>query len=202
MKIKLIQKFGSNPIHWIHDEHIFKKDRFSQYTVWRHMILLSDLWFNIYLSSSLSSPQMEVVVEAPLIHLLTITNFLSQLCAALCHLAKDRPVHFPDVIFPPLLSTAFSCSRHHALKDKMVVWVLSHINLWLFNAKPIFMQIALKDSFCQVWSCHVSIPHNFSFLHDAKVFVMWPRDYSYSFFDLLICDVVSVWDVQKPSVAF
>ena len=54
----------------------------------------------------------------------------------------------------------------------------------------------LQDGFCKVWwSCHMSITHHFSFLLNTKQAVTRDKDCSYSFSNLLICDVPSVWDV-------
>ena len=96
--------------------------------------------------------------------------------AALCDSVKDRPVHFQI-----LSSASFFCLPLHIPLGTLL----------------------RKDSFCQAWSCHLSIPHHFSFLHNLKQAVMWSKGCnSPSFFNLFICNVVSVRDVQDLTVAF
>ena len=59
---------------------------------------------------------------------------------------------------------------------------------------------ALQDSFCQTWCSRHKNIHHFSFLHDVMQAVKWPKS-SRFFFDVLICDVVSVWDIPDLTVA-
>ena len=93
---------------------------------------------------------------------MTITHHLFQLWAVLCSSVKNQPCPFPDVNFPPLLLSASLFSSWHCL----IGWFLPGLMI-------------------------SSIAHHFSFLHNAKLTVIWPIGCSYSFPDL-ICDEMFV----------
>ena len=72
----------------------------------------------LHLNSHLIYPLTSRVVGAPQMMSQPVSSIFSLFFTALWDLANSRPVHFPDVISPPLLLSALSSSSFHcALQD-------------------------------------------------------------------------------------